>query len=76
MKYIRHIVSEMDESLIQHCILCSEVIANYQNVHYIGEPPKGFAAGPVYITNGNPKFFTTSVDDNDVVIDCMNPLRN
>jgi hypothetical protein len=58
MHYIEHQVLEMDESMIQRCLFCGEVIANYNNVMFLGSPPKGWPAGSVFVTAGNPRHFT------------------
>jgi hypothetical protein len=60
--FIKHHVIDMDESMIQRCILCGEVICDYRDVTYRLEdgPPKGFGAGNVYISkSGNPTVFKT-----------------
>jgi hypothetical protein len=51
MNYIKHIVVDMDESNIQNCVICGLEIANYNGIVFIGDPPKGWPAGEVFITN-------------------------
>lgn len=72
--FIKHIVNDMDESMFQHCVMCGEIITDYRNSLWTGEAPKGWAAGEVYIRNGEPKFFSISVNDDDLVNDCINPF--
>lgn len=58
MDYIRHIVSELDETGVQRCIICGEIINDYRNLMWIKEdgPPKGFAPGVVIASSArNPK---------------------
>jgi hypothetical protein len=54
---IRHYVNDMDETKVQHCLFCGEVVCDLRNIMYLLDdgPPKGFAAGPVYVSSGNPK---------------------
>jgi len=57
MKFMKHIVADMDESLVQRCLICGETICDYTNTMYPkGTPsPQGYAAGNVYVSqNRNP----------------------
>lgn len=59
--YVKHIVNDMPEGeLVQHCIICGAIISDYRNtVSPRGTPPsKGYAAGPVYVMEGNPRIST------------------
>lgn len=61
-QYIRHVVSEMDDSMIQRCIICGEVICDYTNAMWSSgqDAPKGFGEGNLYISKtGNPTVFRT-----------------
>lgn len=61
MKFTKHIVADMDESLVQRCLICGEAISDYTNtMQPYGTPaPKGFAAGNIYISNtNNPRIST------------------
>lgn len=76
MLYIKHHVGEMVD-LVQRCIICGEVIADYRNV-MIHPPPtgpiKGWEAGPLYISQGtNPTTFRSDSfppGDGDNVVNC------
>ena len=69
--FIRHFVNEMDESMVQRCIFCGEVISDYQNVMWLGDlPPKGFAAGEVFEFPGNPTITSTTIGDDENFIKC------
>ncbi len=67
-----HIVAEMDETLIQRCVICGEIIADYRNVLYIKDdgPPTGWSAGRVYVLEGNPKIFKTDLAPADPFLPC------
>lgn len=73
--YIKHIVADMDESIIQGCLICGEIINDYSNVMWPQgqEPPKGYPAGNVYISkNTNPTIFLTdSVLGNNEFENCI-----
>lgn len=59
-KYKKHIVADMDNSMIQRCIICGEIISDYTNAMWPSgqSPPKGFGAGEVYISKGFPTIST------------------
>ncbi len=61
--FIKHYVNDMDESMIQSCIYCGEVINDYRGVMYeiAFGPPKGFGAGDIFIKDGFPKCITSIV---------------
>lgn len=75
MDIIKHIVIDMDESMVQRCIICGEVISDYTNtMKPKGDPmPKGFPSGDVYVIKG--KGFTTSstvLKENETFKNCNN----
>lgn len=57
--FTRHVVAAMDNTRVQHCVLCGEIINDYRNVMYHGEPPKGFPKGFVYVSEGRPTILQT-----------------
>lgn len=71
-KIIKHIVTDMDESMIQNCIICGYEIVNYQGAMWPNtqKPPKGFAAGEVYVTGKNPTCFYTSLAEDEEYQNC------
>lgn len=75
-EYLEHTVTELDDSGIQYCVKCSEIISDYRGtVSFDGSIPKGFAAGTVYVTvKGNPRITTTFLGENEIAYDCMNPI--
>ena len=72
MKYIKHIVAEMDESLIQRCLICGEVISDYRNTMApVGTVISGFPQGPVYVSDSkNPQIFSSEISTIDSSTDC------
>lgn len=65
--YIKHTVVDMDESMVQRCVLCGEVISDYRNsIAPEGTPPlKGWAAGDIYVSERkNPRTTMTVEPDN------------
>jgi hypothetical protein len=77
MELTKHIVAEMDESMVQRCIIFGEVISDYRNCSYLLDqgPPKGYSAGAVYVSNTkNPQIFLTeaamSEKDFEMVKNC------
>lgn len=53
-KYIKHEVVEMDENMIQRCVVCGCIISDYRNCAWPSDqsPPSGFVAGSVYVSGG------------------------
>lgn len=73
IQYYRHTVLTMGPDLVQKCIICGEIISDYRNtMSPAGTPPaRGFAAGIVYVSDGNPRVTTIGdPSDNYAVIDC------
>lgn len=72
MNYTRHIVADMDESMIQCCIICGKVINDYRNV--MVSPPttklQGYAAGEIYQSGYNPEHTTTIPPKNVTINHC------
>jgi hypothetical protein len=64
----------MDESMYQRCIYCGKMISDYRNtMQPAGQGPiKGFAAGEVYVQDGNvnPRETTTMLPTHADVHDC------
>ncbi len=54
--FIKHIVANMDGSMVQRCLICGEIISDYRNAMWPSgqSPPSGWGSGPVYILAGNP----------------------
>lgn len=69
-----HTVTDMDESMIQHCVICGDVISDYSNAMWPidTDRPKGFPAGFVYISNTQPKILTRQLGSGeaDKIIRC------
>lgn len=58
MKFIRHIVLEM-EDLVQRCLVCGQIVNDESNsVWPKGKKPKGWPAGRLYISEGQPRHYT------------------
>jgi hypothetical protein len=55
--FTRHIVAEMDESMVQRCLICGIIISDYRNTMSPAgtPPPVGYAAGEVFVSEGNPR---------------------
>ncbi len=72
MTYIKHYVNDMDDSMIQYCIYCGEIINDYRGVMYEKEfgPPQGFDAGNIFVRAGFPRILTTIEPEN--FIPCKN----
>lgn len=60
--WIEHQVVDMDETMVQHCIVCGEVINDYRNAMWPIDqgPPTGYSTGSVYISGKNPTVFVTT----------------
>ena len=77
MNITRHVVAEMDESMIQKCVICGAIIIDNRNLmfHIKDGPPKGFPAGNLYVSTGNPKmYFTEEVYAGEKFTDCNTSL--
>lgn len=82
MKYLRHQVVKMDESMVQCCVICGEVICDYRNVGrafsitssgVLKEDkwnPSGFNEGSVYISLERYPMKTCLIDFDDTFQDC------
>lgn len=72
MHFTKHIVADMDDSMIQRCLICGTVISDYQNTFYPKdqEPTKGFPAGEIYVSGGTPKISTVEPPQNVTISDC------
>lgn len=59
--FIKHVVIDMDDSRVQRCVICGEVICDYRNsMSCDGSISKGFGSGSVYISKSkNPTVFKT-----------------
>lgn len=71
--HIKHSVVEMDESRIQRCVLCGEIIHDYSNSSWpVGQPaPSGFPAGEVFVKDGNPIELSTYITNDETAISCQ-----
>lgn len=58
--YIQHYVTEMDESMMQRCLYCGEVVSDYRNAMWPADqgPPRGFPTGELYVSVGFPTIIT------------------
>lgn len=58
MKFIRHIVLQM-EGLVQRCVVCGQIVDDERNsVWPEGMEPRGWQPGPLYISEGQPRHYT------------------
>lgn len=60
--FIEHYVLDMDDSMVQRCVICGEVISDYSNSIWPtdSEPPRGFYEGHVYVSaHGNATVYVT-----------------
>lgn len=64
--YTKHYVIDMDESMVQNCIYCGEIISDYRNAMIPRGQliPKGFPTGDVFVLKGNPTIYATSLQNN------------
>jgi hypothetical protein len=69
--FTKHVVGKMD-GMIQRCIICGEIISDYTNAMWPDDqsPPKGFAAGEIYIRYGQPLIITSQISEEDEVVNC------
>jgi hypothetical protein len=72
--YTEHIVIDMDDSMVQRCILCGETIADYREVSWhkgMGQP-KGWAAGSVFVSPRyqQPIIYKNEINDNETSTRC------
>lgn len=67
--FIEHYVSDMDESMVQCCVFCGEIITDYSNAMWPNGQmvPKGFPAGLVYVYPGNPRTTATIIEDDEFI---------
>ena len=74
MKFVKHYVTDMDESMVQNCIFCGETISDYRNtMQPIGQPaPRGFPLGDVFVSDTkNPKIFVRELPAEDEFEKCQ-----
>ncbi len=71
LTYKRHVVTDMDETQVQRCVLCGQVISDYRGAMVPDgmQMPKGFASGDVYVREGNPRM--TQTDAPESFINCI-----
>ncbi len=71
-EFVKHYVNDMDESMVQNCIFCGETINDYRNTMWpLSQPaPKGFGAGEVYISKGNPTILTVILKEGTPFKNC------
>lgn len=72
MQYTRHIVADMDETMVQRCLICGEVISDYRTCMYEinAGVPKGWAAGELFVRGGNPRITNRNIGEGDTFINC------
>lgn len=72
-KFTQHQVAEINESKIQHCIICGEIISDYSGVMFPeGETiPKGFQPGNVFVSEGNPIEMKTTLLVGETFVNCQ-----
>lgn len=78
MIYTKHILAPFDpEKQTQRCIICGEIIHNYQGVMYApnedGSPivtSKGWQEGEFYISNSNPFYMMSAEPRDSEIINC------
>lgn len=73
MRFIRHVVNDMDSSMVQKCIACGKVISDYRNAMWPSgqQAPKGFPAGEVYVSSGgNPTIYSATLEQGQVSLNC------
>lgn len=71
--YTEHIVNEMDESMVQRCVLCGEVIEDYNGCSWPAnqDPPTGWPAGSVFVMkNGGVTHLKRELDADDRSVKC------
>lgn len=75
MKFTKHIVADMDASMVQRCLICGTVINDYRNlVQASGSPvPKEYAAGEVFISDTNNPRISTIQEPTDYFIEDCTP---
>ena len=74
--YVKHQVINMDESMVQNCVLCGECISDYRNAMWPQnqKPPTGWPAGAVFVLKqGSVTNYIseTTWDDKNNFINCM-----
>jgi len=73
MKYIKHLVVEMDESMVQRCLICGSTISDYRNTMWPSgqNPPTGYPAGEVFVSFGtNPTISCTELGEGETSENC------
>ena len=70
-KYTHHVVSKIDETAVQRCVICGSVICDYRNTAVVfssdgTNTPLGYPAGAVYMSEGNPVITQTNEPDDYV----------
>lgn len=70
IKFTHHVVADMDESMVQRCVICGFVVSDYRNVMCpAGSPPsRGFDAGSIFVSGGNPRI--TTIQPPEDYVDC------
>ncbi len=73
-EYIKHVVVDMDESMVQNCVLCGETICDYRGAVWPIEQssPKGWGSGDVFLSvKKNPTMMTSVLSNQDTFKPCM-----
>ncbi len=74
MIYTKHYLGEFDEETrIQRCILCGEIIVDYSCAAWFGggEAPKGWKEGDFYISGGCPQWLTSEINEDENFKNCI-----
>lgn len=69
-KFVLHVVTALDEEMIQRCVLCGEVISDYSNSVWPKDQiaPQGYAPGVVYVSEGSfPKIITKYLPEENIM---------
>lgn len=69
--YVRHVAGEMND-MVQQCVICGTIISDYRNVMVPNGQsfPKGFPAGEIFVSEGNPTIMSRLLSDNETFTDC------
>ncbi len=70
--YTRHVITNMDESRVQQCVICGDVICDYSNASWPSgqKAPSGWVAGDIYVSSGQPIIITKVILDFEETEDC------